>query len=171
MAAVVEAVVGSMVEAEADFTGALEHFTAAATPAMAAGVPTAAIVEAVTTVIVVATGTGGVADIGVTRATGTDGDGAGDMVGVGRIGGDTPTRMAAIATALGQVLPTPTLIRTLVHLAMRVRMMETATTILPRQIPVRDRTAIRRRTALPRRSTRPPAKRLSQMLQFSPLTG
>src|SRR5580698_8289685 len=108
--AVVEA--ASMVGAGEDFTGAGEHFTAEATPATVAGVTTEAIVEADTTaaiveaditVIAVATGTGGVADIGVTRATVTDGDGDSDMVGVGRIGGDTHTR---IATALGRVLPT-----------------------------------------------------------------
>jgi hypothetical protein len=173
--AVVEA--GSMVEAGEDFTGAGEHFTAEATPATVAGVTTEAIVEADTTaaiveaditVIAVATGTGGVADIGVTRATVTDGDGDSDMVGVGRIGGDTHTR---IATALGRVLPTPTIIRTLVHLAMLVPMVETETTILRRQIPARDPTAILRRTALPTRTTRPAAKQLSRMLRFSPLTG
>jgi hypothetical protein len=164
-----------MVVAGEDFTGALERFMEEVTPATVAGAITAAIVGADTTAIAVDTGTDGVVDMGVTRATVTDGDGAGDMVGDGRMGGDTPTRTA---TALGRVLPIPTITRTLVHLAMRAPMAETETTILRRQIPVRDPAAILqnlgdlpRPTALPTRTIRRAAKPLCRMLRFSPLTG
>lgn len=159
-----------------DFTEAAERFTAEATPGTVAVVTTEAIVGADTTVIAVAMGTVGVADIGVTRATVTDGEGDLDMVGVGRFGGDTRTRTA---TAWVGELPTLTIIRPLVHLAMPVQMMETATTILRRRILIQDPAAailqelgdLPCRTALPTRTTRRAAKHPSQMLRFSRLTG